>query len=100
MGIWAQLGRHEDGGSSACLQAGFVEATARAVRAAPAHPACVRLVESSCRAFATLAFGDNAGRAALRKGGVQTALLQAIERFPMEQKVQEMARALMADMQN
>ena len=59
-----------------------------AVMVAGARDAC---------AFATLAFADNEGRAALREARCNRALTAAIDRNPNDQRVQEMARALIAE---
>ena len=72
VGVWAQLGRGEEG-SAACCGAGFVEATVRAMLAAPHEPAAAGLMEEACRAMATLAFADAEGRARLREGGAARA---------------------------
>lgn len=98
--VWAHLGRESDEGREACCSAGMVEATVKALLAtAPSgKQGAAEFAEQACRAFATLAFGDAGSRARLREGGAQRALTVCVERFPRHAQVQEMGRALLAEL--
>jgi hypothetical protein len=112
IGVWAHLGRMEAGsdpeslGLAACKQAGFVEATVKYMMKVkptgrgpltPMGNEAIELVREACRAFASLAFGgDDEGPALLRDAGAKRALTEAIEGHPRDQSVQEMARALIS----
>ena len=111
---WAFLGREPDA-AAACSEAGFAEATVRAMasatagggggggggggaRAADVAADVAELVQEACRAFATLAFGDGDGRALLREAGVEPALTRALDAHPHDMKVQEMGRSLLSEL--
>jgi len=96
VGVWAHLGRSPER-CEACVAAGFVEATVKAILAAPFSPPSVRFLEEACRALATIAFQDKSGHSILREAGALKALQMMLDRFPKEVKVQEMGRALLSE---
>ena len=95
-----QDAQHGEEARDAFLRAGFVDATCKLLLSAPpAAPAAAAAVEEACRAFAGLAFADAEGRGVLRESDARRALTAAVDRFPREMKLQEMGRALLAEME-
>ena len=78
------------------MRAGFIEAVVKLMVSAPRGPAAAAIMQEACRAFATLAFADSEGKAALRERGANRALTAAIDVHPMDMKVQEMGRSLLS----
>ena len=98
LGVWAHLARDKSDGSEACVACGFVEATVKVMLETPgSSAAAAEVMEEGCRAFATLAFADAEGKAALRDGGARRALTAACDKHPTQHKVQEMGRALLME---
>ena len=100
----AHVGRTPDGRADA-LAAGFAEAVVRVLlladEAEQTRCDTILLVEDACRAAAAFVFGADDGRAALlgaAGGGIGKALTLAIAHHPTEKKVQEMGRALLAEL--
>jgi hypothetical protein len=80
------------------VRAGFLPATTRLMRTAPAIACAAPLQQEACRALATLAFGDVEGRAALRESDARRALTAAIDAHPTDGQIQQMARELLTQM--
>ena len=76
----------------------FENSLRRAIRLGRLPGEAAELMQEACRAFATLAFGDTDGRAALREGGVSHALTRALDAHPTDMKLQEMGRALLSEL--